>query len=202
VTAPSGSARQLGAWLAFGPLVAVAALRWVLAWWQGRAGDAPAWPLAPFVGTQDPFAWLHTAAAVLAALALLVLLGWAVRRRLGLRALWRLLAGLWVAAALAACTAQIMQFTNLRGLVAQPQPLPARVLGSRQIAPSARGPGGTLLVLQLPGEPTQQVLIDDPAAAQLATGQPLALAWATGRWRGRYVTGWQRAGGLPQAQGQ
>ena len=178
-------------WLIFAPLVAVVGLRWVLDWLEGRAAAPPAWRLAPFVGEQNPFGWLAAAGWALAGLALLALVAWWVRRRWGQRALARLLAALWLLAALVACAAQVIRFVNLRGLVPQAEPLAARVLGSRSVAPSARGPGGTLLVLQVPGMPTQQALVDDSAAARLQPGQPVALRWAGGRWSGRYVTGWQ-----------
>ncbi len=181
-----------GAWLVFAPLLALVGLRWVLAWLQERAGAPPAWPLVPFEGAQDPWGWLAGAGWVLGGLALLALAGAGLRRRCGPRALWRALAALWIGAALAGCGAQGLQFLNLRGLVAQPRPLAARVLGARSVAPSQRSAGGTLLVLQLPGEPAQQALIDDPAAAALPAGQMLALHWARGRWWGRYATGWQR----------
>ncbi|SDM30985.1 hypothetical protein SAMN05428957_104134 [Oryzisolibacter propanilivorax] len=189
---------RLGAWLGFGPLALVVGLRWVLDWLQGRADAPPAWPLAPFVGTQDPWGWLHTTGWALMALAALLLAGRLVYRRFGARALLRLLAGLWIAAALAACAAQLAHFLNLRGLVPQPAPLAARVLGSRAVAPSLHGAGGTLLVLQLRDEPgTQQALVDDRQAAALPAGQALALHWARGRWWGRYVTGWQAVPATP-----
>lgn len=182
------------AWLAFAPLAAVVGLRWVLAWLQDRAEAPPAWPLAPFVGTQDPWAWLHTAGWALAALAILVLAARFTRRRFGMPALVRLLGTLWIAAALAACAAQLAHFLNLRGLQPQPEALAAQVLGSRAVAPSLHGAGGTLLVLQLHDEPgAQQALVDDRQAAALPAGQALALHWARGRWWGRYVTGWQSA---------
>jgi len=182
------------AWLAFAPLAAVVGLRWVLGWLQDRAEPTPAWPLLPFAGAQDPWAWLPTAGLALLALAVALLILRVVRRRWGARALGGLLAALWIAAALAACAAQGLHFMNLRGLVPQAQPLAASVLGSRALAPSARGPGGTLLVLQLPGEAgPQQLLADDPGAARLAPGQALALQWSRGRWWGRYATGWQLA---------
>ncbi|GAB2742838.1 hypothetical protein GCM10027019_22900 [Melaminivora jejuensis] len=184
----------LGVWLGFAPLAAVVGLRWVLQWLDDRTDAAPAWPLAPFVGTQDPLGWLPAAGWTLGALALLILAAWWLRRRHGARVLWRWLAGLWLAVALAACAGQLLHFLNLRGLQAQPQALAAQVLGSRAVPPSARGPGGTLLVLQLPGEAPQQALVGHPGAAALTAGQPLALHWARGRWWGRYVTGWPDAG--------
>lgn len=192
--APAPARPGLGVWLAFAPPAAVVGLRWVLGWLRDRADPAPAWPVVPFAGAQDPWAWLPTAGLALLALAVALLILRAVRRRWGPRALWRLLAGLWLAAALAACAAQVLHFMNLRGLAPQPDPLAARVLGSRAVAPSARGPGGTLLVLQLPGDAgPQQLLADDPGAARLAPGQALALHWSRGRWWGRYATGWQLA---------
>ncbi|NMM89754.1 hypothetical protein B2J88_36380, partial [Rhodococcus sp. SRB_17] len=56
----------------------------------------------------------------------------------------------------------------------------------------ARGPGGTLLVLRVDtlAQP-QQVLIDDPQAAQWRPGQRVVLQWARGRYQGLFVTGWQ-----------
>ena len=179
------------AWVLFAPLALLGGLRWVLNWQQERAPAAPAWAISPFAGTQDPWAWLHTLGWVLAALALLAVLGWAVQRRWGTAVLARGLGGLWLLLCLLGCAAQIAVFLNLRP--PQPlQPVRAEVLGTHQKAPSARAAGGTLLVLRLQGHDTlQQVLLGDPAAAQLQPHQWLQLELVQGRWRGRYVTAWQ-----------
>src|SRR5690606_2496014 len=149
----------------------------------------------------NPYAWVHTAGWTLLALALLALAGWWLRRRRGPRALWRVLAGLWIAAAVAACAAQGAPVLNGRGLAPQAEPAAVRGLGSRTVAPTARGPGGTLLVLQLPGGgPLQQVLVP-PGVDVPSVGQGLALGWSRGRWWGRYATGWQdgQAPGAPRS---
>ncbi len=183
------AARRRTAWLLFAPLAAVVGVRWVLAWLEDRAAPSPAWPLAPFVGTQDPLGWLRPLGwGVGVALALLGL-GWAAWRRFGARPVRRVLGAAWVLACLAACAAQIGRHVNLRALQPQP-PVLAEVLGSRAQPPSLRSVGGTLLVLRLQGEDAvQQVLAEDPAAARWRAGQRLRVHWATGRATGRYVTG-------------
>ena len=135
------------AWVLFAPLALLGGLRWVLNWQQERAPAAPAWAISPFAGTQDPWAWLHTLGWVLAALALLALLGWAVQRRWGAAVLARGLGGLWLLLCLLGCAAQIAVFLNLRP--PQPlQPVRAEVLGTHQKAPSARAAGSSELGLR------------------------------------------------------
>ncbi len=182
-------------WLGFGPLLALVGLRWVLQWLQERSHAAPAWRLEPFIGTQDPFTAFYGAGAALLALLLLAWLGRWLRRRWGARLFWRCLAGLWLALALIGGLVQWLQFANQRDLRPQAEPLAAQLLGRRAIAPTQRGPGGTLLVLHIPPPPSSalplQALLTDPAAAALQPGQRLTLHWASGRWWGRYLTGWQ-----------
>ncbi len=51
--------------------------------------------------------------------------------------------------------------------------------------------GGTQLILRVDGmDVPQQVLIDDPQAAQWQPGQRLLLHWARGGRSGHFVTGW------------
>lgn len=190
--AAPGVQRQRTAWLLFAPLAAVVGLRWVLTWLADRAAAPPAWPLAPFEGVQDPLGWLRPLGWGTVGLLVLLALGWLVRRRFGARPVRRALAAAWVLLCLAACAALLGRHLNLRALQPQP-PVAAEVLGSRFQPPTARGPGGTLLVLRLGAAGPQQVLIDDPAAARLHAGQQLRLHWAQGRLGGRFVTGWETA---------
>lgn len=187
-------------WLLWAPPLALVALRWVLDWQAERHPSAPVWRLQPFVGTQDPWAWVAPLAGALVALALLALLLRALLRRGQGRWVRRgLLAAWWLLCALGAA-AQLLGPLNLRGL--QPQaPLQAEIVGRHVQAPSLRSTGGTLLVLRLAGQDAQdvqdvqgslvQLLLDDPAAAALPMHQRLQLQWALGRWQGRYVTAWQ-----------
>lgn len=192
--APGAKPGQRVAWVLFGPLAAMVGLRWVLAWLDDRAHLPPAWALAPFVGTQDPMARLGATLWLLLVLGLVLGAALWVQRRHGLAPMRRMLAALWLLLALAACAAQLRSHFNLHGLRSQPAPLLARVAGVHAQPPSLRSTGGLLLVLQLQGEPPDQplqVLIDDPAARTLQSGQQLQLDWARGRFGGRYVTGWR-----------
>jgi len=68
----------------------------------------------------------------------------------------------------------------------------ATVVTSQSKMPNLHSLGGTELVLQVPGLPIpQRLLIDDPQAAPLKTGDRLALQLAPGRFSGLFVTGWQ-----------
>lgn len=188
------AAQRRTAWVLFAPLAAVAGLRWVLQWLADRAMGAPALPLAPFAGTQDPAGRLASMGGWAALLAVACALVWLAWRRWGGRPVRRVLAVGWVALCVAACGALLWRHLNVQGVQAQP-PVVAEVLGSRFQKPTAHGPGGTLVVLRVPGiEPAQQVLVDDPAAARWQPGQRLRLQWATGRYGGRFVTGWQALG--------
>jgi len=184
---------QRTVWLLFIPLALLGGTRWVLQWMADRAAGAPALPLQPFAGTQDPMAGLASVGYAVAALLLLVggLMG--VGRRWGGALVRRLLLAGWVVLGVAGSAGLAVRHFNVQGLQPQP-PAAAEVLGSRAQKPTERGPGGTLVVLRIAGWPqVQQVLIDDPAAAQWKPGQALRLDWATGRFSGRFVTGWQPA---------
>ena len=182
---------QRAAWLGFAPVAAWVALRWVLSWLDERQPAPAAWALAPFTGTQDPWAWLRPLGGVMAALLLLVLLARRLRRRHGAGLLGRMLAAAWVLLWLAACAAQLMAWQNRRQLAPQP-PLLAEPIGRHAQPPSLRSLGGTLWVLRVAGQADlQQVLVPDgTGATPLQLHQPLRLHWARGRWHGRYVTGW------------
>ena len=185
---PRGGERV--AWWLFAPVAAWVGLRWVLTWIEDRAPLPAAWALAPFAGTQDPWAWLRPAGLLLAALALLALLARWHARRHGWRGALRGLAGAWLLLWAAACAAQLGAFLNLRGLQPQP-PLAAELVGARARPPSLRAPGGQLWVLRVDGQaPLQQLLVEDARAAQVPLHARLALSWSRGRWYGRYVGGW------------
>ncbi len=188
---------QRGAWLLFAPIAAWVALRWVLQWLQDRAPQQPAWAITPFVGTQDPWAWLRPAGMAIAAALLLALLARAWARRHGTRALRRLAVGAWALLWLAACAAQLQGFLNLRTPLAQPA-LRAELLGAHAQPPSQRSLGGQLWVLRIAGEEAvQQVLVPDPAAAQVPLHAALALHTVRGRWHGRYLSGWDMLAAQP-----
>ena len=133
---------------------------------------------------------------VLAAVALLVVFAFIVFR-LGWRRVMPVAAVIWVVLWLAGSAALLQRQLNAQDL----QPLPvvdARVLASQVKPPSARGVGGVLLFLQLPGLPApHRVLIDDAQLSALKPGDTLRLQLARGRWSGRFVTGWQALPGTP-----
>ena len=105
------------------------------------------------------------------------------------------LLGAWVAVWVAGSAALLWQHANLQGLVPQ-EPVQAEVLGSRPRMPSLHVEGGTEMLLRVDGlEGVQQLVVDDPRAAQWQPGQRLALTWARGRSSGRFVTGWGAQGG-------
>lgn len=195
--APSPAAlraqQQRTVWWLFAPPAALVGLRWVLQWQNDRAPQLPVLPLTPFVATQDVWGLLWPVLWTLLALCASVAGTLLAARRWGWRPVGRVWMVLWVAACVAGTAALLWRHLNVRGV--QPlAPVQAQVLGSRILAPSARGPGGTQLVLRIDTlEPLQQVLIDDPQAAQWRPGQRLALQWARGRYSGWFVTGWQAA---------
>jgi len=94
----------------------------------------------------------------------------------------------------------VQRYLNSQGLFLQPgaalsaapPPVVATVVTSQSKMPNLHSLGGTELVLQVPGLPIpQRLLIDDPQAAPLKTGDRLALQLAPGRFSGLFVTGWQ-----------
>lgn len=194
--------RTAWAWLLFAPPAALVGLRQLLQWQTERSATTPVLALSPFAGVQDPWVWLPLLGWAVLGIAVVSVLGRALRRRWGARALQRTLAGVWVVLCVAGAAASSWGFINVQNL--QPlEPVQAQVLGSRAQAPSVRGPGGTLLVLQVDGmAQPQQLLVDDPQVAQWPTGQRVQLQWTRGRSSGRFVTGWQALppGALP-AQG-
>lgn len=186
------TAQQRVAWWLFAPPALLAGLRWLLQWQEGRSPASTALPLSPFAGAQPVSAMLWQLAGPLLALLVLALGLWLVRRRWGWPTVQRMLLGLWAAVCLVGCAALLWRPYNLQGLQAL-APVQAQVLGSHAKLPNLRSTGGTELVLRIATlESLQQVLIDDPQAAQWQPGQTtLLLQWAQGRHRGLFVTGWQ-----------
>ena len=198
----SSASRTAWAWLLFAPPAAVVGLRQLLQWQTERSATTPALALSPFAGAQDPWSWLPLLGWAVLGVTVASVLARALQRRWGTRALQRTLVSAWVLLCVAGAAASLWGFFNVQGL--QPlAPVQAQLLGSRAQAPSVRGPGGTLLVLQVDGmAQPQQLLVDDPQVAQWPTGQRVQLQWTRGRSSGRFVTGWQALppGALP-AQG-
>lgn len=185
------TAQQRTAWWLFAPPALLTGLRWLLQWQEGRSPANIALPLSPFAGAQPLSAMLWQVAAPLLALLLLALGLWLVKRRRGWPVVQRILLGLWVAVCLGGSAALLWQPYNRQALQALP-PVQAQVLGSHAKMPNLRSTGGTELVLRVATlEPLQQVLIDDPQAAQWQPGQILQLQWARGRHSGLFITGWQ-----------
>lgn len=193
------TAQQRLAWYLFAPPAFLAGLRWLLQWQEGRSTSGPVLPLSPFAGVQSVSGMLWSLATPLLAILLLVLAVWWARRRWGWAKVQPLLLVLWVLVCLAGAAALLWRQHNLQGLRPLP-PVQAQVLGSRYKKPNARSLGGTELVLRVATlEGLQQVLIDDPQAAQWQAGQALQLQWAQGRYSGWFVTGWQALPTLPTA---
>ena len=197
----TGGRSQLAAWLLFAPPLLMAGLRWLMQQADDRVTATPAPPLAPVATASTPLdlVWpVLVALTVLLALVLLV-------RRIGWRRFMPVLGVVWALFWLAACGALLQQHFNREGLYLQPAdavaasapavsapPVPARVITAKFKPPSARGLGGTELVLQVAGlELPQRVLLDDARAAVLKPGDELTLRLAPGRFGGQFVTGWQ-----------
>lgn len=189
-TAPAPGAQRT-AWLLFAPPAALMGLRWLLEWQHDRGPQTPVLALTPFAPPQDALGALWPLLCAVLALVVGVLgTRWA-GRRWGWRAVQRFWLLAWVALCVAGGAALLWGHLNVQG-VQRLAPVSAQVLGSRFTPPSQRGTGGTLLVLRVDGlDPTQQVLIDDPQAAQWRPGQRVLLQWARGRSSGLFVTGWQ-----------
>jgi len=184
------SAAQRTAWLLFAPPAVLAGLRWLLQWQGERGPQTTALPLTPLALDATP---LQLFSPFLWALGAVLLLGlWMVRvaRRAGAQRVRRALLWAWVALWLAGSAALLWRHANRQGMVPL-APVQAEVLGSRTRMPSLHAVGGTELLLRVDGlEAVQQLVVDDPRAAQWQPGQRLALTWARGRSSGRFVTGW------------
>jgi hypothetical protein len=192
-SAPASAAphTQRTAWLLFFPPALLAGLRWWLQWQTERGPQAMALALEPLAAEAGLAAALLPGAGVVGALLVLSLVGWFATRRGGGRRVRQGLLVAWVLLWLAGSGELLSRHLNLQGRVAL-APVQAQVLGSRPRAPSLHSTGGTELVLRVEGlGGAQQVLTDDPQAAQWRPGQRLTLQWARGRSSGRFVTGWQ-----------
>lgn len=189
-TATAAPGAQRTAWLLFAPPAALVALRWWLQWQHDRGVQTPLLPLTPFTPPTDAFSVL--APFLLGLLALLTTAfaaRWAAQRW-GWRPVQRVALVLWFALCLAGAGAALLGHFNLQRAQSL-TPVAAQVLGSRFTPPSMRGAGGTQLIVHVFGmEGPQQVLIDDPQAANWKPGQRLLLHWARGGRSGLFVTGW------------
>ena len=197
-----GESRQRRAVLALvlGPPVLLAAVRTWLQWQDGRQAPTPAFAVAPLPVSASASAlflpWLLAAVAlVLVAVGLRL---WA--RRGGARAVQRVLLALWVLLWLGGAGWLVVSHAN----TAQLAPLPlaeARVLGLRPLAPTARQPGGSEVILELSSQAgPQRVRIDDERAARWTPGQRLRASLAHGRFYGLYLTGWELLESAPAVQ--
>lgn len=182
------------AWLLFGPPAVMAGLRWILQSMDDRQTATAALPLLPVATTAGVFELLWPVAAVLALLAAV----WLALRRIGWRRSLPVLGGVWLLLWLYGGAALLQRHQNRAGLFLQDgisasagAPVLARVLASQFKPASLRSLGGTELVLQVSGqEVPQRLLINDPQAAPLKSGDALALQIVPGRFSGRFVTGW------------
>lgn len=191
--APGALHAQRTAWLLFFPPALLAGLRWWLQWQTERGPQSMALALEPLAAEAGLAAALLPVAGVAGALLALALAGWFAARRGGGRRARQGMLVAWVLLWLAGSGALLWRHLNLQGRVAL-APVQAQVLGSRPRAPNLHSTGGTELVLSVEGlGGVQQVLTDDPRAAQWRPGQRLTLHWARGRSSGRFVTGWQEA---------
>lgn len=210
---PNGKGRLAGwtaqhtAWLLFGPLAVMAGTRWILQSISDRQSATPAPQLMPVATTSGALELLWPVAVVLA---LLLAAGLALRR-IGWRRCLPLLGGAWLLLCLYGSAALLQRHLNREGLFlrdgfvlqqgatvfAGAAPVVAKVVASQFKKPSQRSLGGTELVLQLPGlDIPQRLLINDPQAEPLKSGDALALQVVPGRFSGLFVTGWQA---LPSA---
>jgi hypothetical protein len=171
-------------------------VRWILQLFTDRLSTTPALPLVPVGTTSGTLDLLWPVALVLALLAGAV---WGLRR-IGSRRALVVLGAVWLLLGLAGSAAMVQRYLNSQGLFLQPgaalsaapPPVVATVVTSQSKMPNLHSLGGTELVLQVQGLPIpQRLLIDDPQAAPLKTGDTLALQLAPGRFSGLFVTGWQ-----------
>ena len=193
---------QRTAWLLFAPPAFMLALRWLLQLLEDRQAAAPALPLVPVATTSGlpDLLWPATMA-----LAMLIAVGWLVRR-LGWRRSVPLAGAAWLLLWLAGSGALMQRHLNRQGLFLQSMTagaaasITAQVIANPFKPPSLRSLGGANLVLQVSGlEVPHRLLIDDPEAVRLKPGDSLALQLATGRFNGLFVTGWRPASNAPPA---
>ncbi|WP_027994513.1 hypothetical protein [Simplicispira psychrophila] len=189
-TSPAPSAQRT-AWLLFAPPAALVGLRWLLQWQSDRRLQTPLLPLTPFAPPRDALTVLAPLLWGVVALCIALLATRWAGRRWGWRPVQRAGLALWLVLCVAGAGALGWHHLNLQGAQSLP-PVAAEVLGSHFTPPSARTAGGTQLIVQVTGlDGPQQVLIDDPQAAQWRPGQVLLLQWVRGRSSGLFVTGWQ-----------
>jgi hypothetical protein len=187
---------QRTAWLLFAPPAVLVGLRWLLQLFTDRQPGPPALALLPVAtpsGLLDLLWPMAVALGLLAASALLI-------SRLGWHRVMPVAAGLWLLLWLGGSAALLQRQLNEQGLflrgvtVSGSASVTVRVLASQLKPPSLRGVGGTELVLQVPGlDAPQRLLIDEPQAVPIKSGDMLALQLARGRFTGLFVTDWQRA---------
>jgi len=190
----NGWTSQRSAWLLFGPPAFLVAVRWLLQLVDDRQNTVPALPLQPVTTTAGALDLLWPVAVALAVL----LAAGLVIRRLGWRRVMPGVGAAWLLIWLAGSGALVQRHLNRQGLFLQgmvaaaPAPVKARVVTTRFRPASLRSLGGHELVLQVDGlEIPNRLLLDDSRAASLKPGDTLALQLASGRFSGRFVTGWQ-----------
>ncbi|GEM_PF-610260 len=191
---------QYTAWLLFAPPAVLVGLRAVLDWLNDRQSGMSALTLLPLSTPEGPLDLLWPVAAAVLLLTACVL----IIRRIGWQRVMPVAAGLWLLLWLGGSAALLYRHLNEQGLFlhepavqgAAPNPgfVAAQVLASQFKPPSLRGLGGTELVLQVPGlVAPHRLLIDDPQARQIRTGDTLALQFLHGRFSGLFVTDWRVA---------
>ncbi len=181
----------LTAWLAFAPPLAVLLLRYLFTTWAESLPPAQPLHAAQALDDIDALMW-QAALPVLIAITAAAALGLALylaAHAWGWRRVAPWLLGLWLAVCAAAAGGLALQYANRAAL----QPLSAvtaTVVQARPQPASARGPGGALALLTLPGDTApRRVLLEGADARALPPGRPLRLQRARGRWWGEYVTG-------------
>ena len=194
------SAGQRTAWLLFAPPAVLAGLRWLLQWQSERGTPTTALPLTPIALDATPLQLLAPLGWALAGLLLLGLCVYGGVRRVGGHRVRQALLWAWIALWVVGGAALLWRNADLQGL--EPlEPVQAEVLGSRPRMPNLHAVGGTELLLRVDGlEGVQQLVVDDPQAAQWRSGTRLSLQWSRGRSSGRFVTGW-RVQDLPAGTG-
>lgn len=185
--------------LAFGPPAVWTVAQTWLEWQEGRHPAPDIFSISALPVSQSVFTLVLPG---LLALLSVLLVGIALTlwwRRGGAQPVQRLLIGLWVLLWLAGAAALFGTRANrahLGPLAVVGTTATAKVLGTRARMPDLHQPGGSELILAVDGlEGPQQVQISDLAAAQLRPGDAIALRWAPGRYYGRYLVAWERAGG-------